>query len=72
MEYPAIVYKRDFAITRFADNSPYRHKKRYQIIVIDPNPDSDIPDLIAQLPLCVFDRFYTADKLNHDVYNIFF
>lgn len=72
LQYPCIIYKRDSARTLFADNSPYRRKKRYQIIVIDQDPDSEIPDKIAALPMCIFDRFYTADNLNHDVFNLFF
>jgi hypothetical protein len=72
MKYPCIVYKRDSARTVFAENKPYRHTKRYQVIVIDSNPDSDIPAKIAALPMCIFDRFYPADNLNHDVFNIFF
>lgn len=72
MTYPCIVYKRDFQATRFADDKPYKHNKRYLVTVIDRNPDSGIPDLVAELPLCVFDRFYTADDLNHDVFKLFF
>ena len=72
MEYPCIVYKRDYEATEFADDKPYLHRKRYQVMVIDRDPDSDIPAKIAALPLCVFDRFYTADNLNHDVYKLFF
>ncbi|MET0787435.1 MAG: hypothetical protein ABWY25_12105 [Paenisporosarcina sp.] len=72
MEYPCIVYRRDFGETNFACNKPYQHSKRYQVTIIDRNPDSDIPGKIAMLPMCVFDRFYTADNLNHDVYKLFF
>lgn len=72
MQYPCIVYNRDYQSTEFADDKPYKHRKRYQVTVIDPNPDSNIPAKVAALPLCVFDRFYTADKLNHDVYKLFF
>lgn len=72
MEYPCIIYKRDDADTKHADNQPYNRRKRYQVTVIDANPDSEIPDKIADLPLCEFDRFYTADNLNHDVYQLFF
>lgn len=70
--YPCIVYKRDTARTIFADGKPYNHVKRYLVTVIDRNPDSLIPDKIEALPMCVFDRFYTADNLNHDVFNLFF
>ena len=72
MTYPCIVYKRDFELPRFADDKPYKHDKRYLVTVIDRNPDSGIPDKIAALPLCVYDRFYTADDLNHDVFKLFF
>lgn len=72
MDYPCIVYKRDFELTRFADDKPYSRKKRYLITVIDRDPDSDIPDRVAELPLCVYDRFYTTENLNHDVFKLFF
>lgn len=72
MQYPCIVYKRDDIKNDFANNQPYKQKKRYQITVIDPNPDSDIPDKLGRLPLCAYDRFYAADNLNHDVYKLFF
>jgi hypothetical protein len=72
MDYPCIRYERTDARTAFADNNPYRNTTAYLITVIDQNPDSLIPAKVADLPMCVFDRFYTADNLNHDVYKIFF
>lgn len=72
MEYPCIVYRRDYEQINYADDRPYKHMKRYLVTVIDRNPDSAIPDKIAELPLCVYDRFYTADNLNHDVFKLFF
>lgn len=72
MQYPCIVYNRDRVNTDFADNKPYKHKKRYQVTVIDQDPDSTIPEKVAALPLCSYDRFYAADNLNHDVYTLFF
>lgn len=72
LTYPCIIYKRDDIKTEFADNNPYKHMKRYQLTVIDRNPDSDIPTKISLLPKCRFDRFFTTENLNHDVYNIFF
>ena len=72
MEYPCIVYKRDAANTEFAGNKPYRYTKRYQVTVIDRNPDSLIPDKVAALPECVFNRHFTAGNLNHDVFVLYF
>lgn len=72
MKYPCIRYERSAAVTRFADNAPYRFKKRYTITVIDRNPDSEIPNKIAVLPMCSYDRHYKADDLNHDVFTIYY
>lgn len=72
MKYPCIVYGRDFASVRHAANVPYIHTKRYQVTVITQDPDSDIPDKIAALPMSSFQRFYAVDNLNHDVFDLFF
>lgn len=72
MKYPCIVYKRDALDTKFANNFPYKHEKRYQVIVIDRDPDSDIPDKVRALQKCSYDRFYAANNLNHDVFSLFF
>lgn len=72
MQYPCIVYSRDRAQTRFASNNPYKYTKGYQVTVIDRNPDSEIPDKVALLPMCEHNRFFTADNLNHDVFTLFF
>lgn len=72
MEYPCIVYARDTVNTLFAGNAPYRRTKRYQVTVIDRDPDSKIPDEVAALPMCSFDRAFAASNLNHDVFRLFF
>lgn len=70
--YPCIVYKRDFADTKFADGIPYAKKLRYMITIIDTDPDSEIPAKVASMPMSLFNRFFTADNLNHDVYSVYF
>jgi hypothetical protein len=72
MTYPCIVYQLDDIDTDFANNFPYSLKKGYKLTVIDPNPESTIPDQVAMLPKVSFDRFYTADNLNHYVFTIYF
>lgn len=72
MQYPCIVYERDYASTSFAGNNPYRRTKRYQVTVIDRDPDSVIPDEIGELPLSSFTRHFTEDNLHHDVFNLYF
>jgi hypothetical protein len=72
LEFPCIIYKRDFADTKFADNNPYNNTLRYMVTVIDRDADSDIPPKVAALPMTLFNRYYSADGLHHDVYNVFF
>ena len=72
MQYPCIVYSVDDIATVFADNTPYLHHYRYSLKVIDTDPDSLIPAKVADLPLCLFERHYTADNLDHYVYNLYY
>ena len=57
MDYPAIVYHRSDIDNDFAD---------------DNNPDSEIVEAVSKLPNCRYDRHYTADNLNHDVFTIYY
>lgn len=72
MSYPCIVYDWDKSDTRFANDSLYLGQRRYQIKIIDRDPDSVIPDKIAKLPKCSFDRHYVADNLHHFIYNLYY
>lgn len=72
IQYPCIVYQRSDFDTKFANNNPYAIKKQYMITVIDANPDSAIPDEVIKLSECTFERHFTADNLNHDVFIIYF
>lgn len=72
MEYPCIVYTKDFILTDWADDKPYLKGTRYLVTVMDRDPDTLIPDKISDLERCVYDRFYTADNLNHHVFKLFF
>lgn len=68
IKYPAIVYRRNDIDNNFADDIVYMQNHTYQIIVIDANPDSEIVDRVSRLPMCRYDRHYTSDNLNHDIF----
>ena len=72
MKYPAIVYSRSNMDNRFANNAVYSSQKRYEVTVVDKDPDSGIPDKVNLIPTARFNRHYTADNLNHDVFTIYF
>ena len=72
LRYPCLIYALDHEKTEFADNRPYHRRKRYQLTVIDADPDTLIPDSIAQLPLTTFERSFVADNLHHYIYIMYF
>lgn len=72
MTYPCIIYSRDSADTKFADNRIWHYTQRYQIIIIDKVPDTPLIDKITEKLTFRFDRHYVADNLNHDVFDIFY
>lgn len=72
MNYPAIVYHLDDMDTEFADNVPYLVTRRYLVTHIDADPDSSVVDAIAKLPMCLFNRGFSVDNLNHNVFTLYF
>lgn len=72
MKYPAIKYSRDDIQNTFANNNVYMQQYAYEITVIDEDPDSETVDKISKLPTARFERHYTSDDLNHDIYKIIF
>ena len=73
LKFPCIVYKKTGQDEVFADDILYSNMRKYSVTVIDPNPDSAIPDrLQRELRYCSFSTNYPADNLNHDVYTLYF
>lgn len=70
MSFPCIVYERIRINTRFADNDPYKLDKIYQVTYVGLDPDSDIPDKLARLHQCVFERFYISDNKYYSVFRL--
>lgn len=72
MKYPCVRYSRSHIDTRYADNKPYLKNKRYELILIYEDPDSDLPDKLSDHLTVVHDRHYVADNLHHDVFSTYF
>lgn len=72
IEYPAIVYSLDLTDTKFADNKPYSQTDRYQVTVIDQNPDTETRRKVAALPMCTFRRGFATSGLNHYIFDLYF
>lgn len=72
MRYPCIVYELSGKNVRYADNGNYLLTNRYTLTVIDRNPDTLIPDKIQELRRCKLNRVFTANNLNHYVFDIYY
>lgn len=72
MAYPAIRYRLSGIDNTNANNKIYLQSRSYEVTVIDANPDSEIADKVSRLPMCSFNRHYTADNLNHFVFILYY
>ena len=72
MKYPAIVYALDDIENTFANDGVYLSARKYSVTVIDSDPDNSLVDKVASMPTSRYNRHYTKDNLNHDVFEIFF
>ena len=72
MKYPCIRYSKGAPSIKRANNGIYKNTNRYEVTVIDPDPDSEIPDkLMRHFSMCTWDRSYVANNLNHTVLTIY-
>lgn len=72
MRYPAIVYERSKIEQRHANDSTYIQSRVYELTVIDDDPESEIVEKVALLPMCRYDRQFVSDNLYHDTFTIYF
>lgn len=71
MVYPSIVYSEDPDFQVHADNTVYRSMQRYEVTLIDPDPDNPVKDVLRQRILCSNTRNFPADGLNHYVFDLY-
>lgn len=73
LSFPCIIY--DFSRMKGlnANNRNYILHKGYTVKIIDPDPDSEIPEFIEKnFPYAMFDRSYVADNLHHFIFTIYY
>lgn len=72
MAYPCIVYELDGVNSRHADDLSYLKDARYQVTLIDRDPDSKLFFRLMELPKCSFSSRFASDDLNHFVFTLYF
>lgn len=71
LSYPCIIYDEIRGRSLRADDKLYHYRKSYNLILIEKNPDTVIPDKIRELPLCSTDRIFKSDNLYHYTFTIY-
>lgn len=72
LSYPCIIYNRSTIESRYANNAKYNTRVRYSLMLIGRSPESELVEELLKLPYCSYDRFYTADTLNHDTFTLYY
>lgn len=73
LKYPCIIFSRGRSDIFRADNRAYVTTKRYDIIVINTKTDSTISDkLVAELPMCTYNRSYNQNNLYYEALTLYF
>ena len=73
LNYPCIVYSISSVNKQNANDKMYKSMNEYKVVVIDSDPDSEIPNkIISHFPMCRFDRAYTSDNLNHSALSLYY
>jgi hypothetical protein len=73
MKYRCIRYSKDGTDLLRANDKIYRKTNRYNGVVIDTNPDSDLPDkLLEHFQMCSLGRPYVVDNLHHFPFTIYY
>lgn len=72
MKYPAIVFTRSTFNNKYANNGTYMRNHKYEVTVIDRDPDCVYIDAISRLPLCSHDRHFVSENLHHNVFTLYF
>lgn len=73
IEAPCILYSKSSQYIRHADNFHYNKKDRWEITIIDTNPDSDIPNRFENHFIYFSkNREYATDGYYHFVYILYY
>lgn len=73
MKYPAIRYSRSGVDKKSANNQAYNLVNEYEVVYMDYDPDSSMPDtILTHFPMCSFVRAYPKDGLNHTIFKLYY
>lgn len=72
LKYPCIIYNVSRNQQFYANNGKYMTGTRYTVKLISKNPDEPLREYLEQFRYCELASFYTANNLNHFVYDLIY
>lgn len=73
MVYPCIRFTRGRPRISWADDRAYRFTQGYELMVIDPDPDSQIARYIVEnFPMAEINATYVSDNLYHTPITLYY
>ncbi len=73
LKFPCIIYKRSRIDAKHADDKFYMGTNCYDVTVISKDPDFPlVEEMLIAFPMSRFDRFFTVDNLNHNIFTIYY
>lgn len=70
--YPCIIYNLDNFDVKRANNRLYLGRDRYAVTIVSRDPDEPAVRKLLEWEYCSFNRFFTADNLNHWTFEIYY
>lgn len=73
MNYPCIRYSGGGVDTKRANDHLYVYTNRYEGVIIDPDPDTEIPvNILQHFQMCHLESPYVADNLYHFPFTLYY
>lgn len=72
IKYPCIIYSFNGFYEQYANNKTYHRRREYNLLYITHDPDDEMIEKLADLPLCDLGKPYTAENLHHYPYTIYY
>lgn len=71
IKFPAIIYKLSDINRNIADNKVYSQNRIYEVVVLDPESESNIVDAMSENVKCKYVRQYTANDIYHTIFEYY-
>lgn len=72
LQYPCAIYNVAKPNMKYADNGVHLKFSHYRVTIVSKDPDDPKAFALENLPHCAMANWYSADNLNHWVYDLYY